>query len=209
MKQPTQETERELLRATSPGTLALAFAAVLVLGAALVFVWSGVTTASGRIAATTTNDSSLISAVSIDLAVESSAETASTGLLLDAAGLYPGLVVERCFGVTYWGNPSDVPIRLTGRPEGGSGLEAFIETVVELGVGNDPACSDFGANETIFSGRLLELWNRHGSFETGLPLIDSADSGATTWVRISVEVVDDNNAQDLTTAFWLIMEARP
>ena len=61
----------------------------------------------------------------------------------------------------------------------------------------------------LFGGTLLELWNRHDSFSSGLPVIAAAGDGDSVWLRISIEVVDDNDAQDLTTAFWLTLEARP
>ncbi len=166
-----QTNERETQRTTSLVSAALALGSILVLVAAGVFVWSGVTTASGRIAATTSNESSLLTAASIDLVVEGSDEATSTGLLLDASGLYPGLVVERCLGVTYWGSPSDVPLRMSGRAGGGDGLEAFIDATIETGTGSDPDCADFDTSETLFEATLLEFWERHGSFETGLPLM--------------------------------------
>ena len=47
-----------------------------------------------------------------------------------------------------------------------------------------------------------------GDFESGVDLIPAADDGATTTVRLSVEVRSDNQAQGLTTEFWIIVEAR-
>lgn len=195
--------------ATSLGFIALAIGSLLVIIAAGVFVWSGVTTASARIATTTSNESSLLTAAAIDLVVDAGSEVASTGLLIDAGGLYPGLRLERCFEVTYFGNAADVPIRLFGRAGAGTGLEAFIDATIDVGSGSDNECSDFKGRATLFDDTLLELWNRHGSFAAGLPLISSASDGESTFVRVTVEVLDDNQAQDLTTAFWLTIEARP
>lgn len=189
--------------------IALTLGSLVVIFAAGYFVWTGVVAASGRIAATTSNDSSFISAATIDLVVDAGEEAASTGLLIDAAGLYPGLVMERCFAVTYTGVLDQVPVRLFGRPGGGTGLEAYIETTVESGSGSDNECGDFTPNATLFADTLLNLWSRHGSFDTGIPVIAAAEDGASRWIRVTVEVVDDNDAQDLTTAFWLTLEARP
>lgn len=183
--------------------------ALLVLLAGAYVVWAGTSTASGRIAASTSNESSFIAAGAIDLTVDAGEGAASTGLLIDAAGLYPGLRVERCFAVSYAGTLQGVPVRLFGQPGGGTGLEAFIDTEIERGSGTDNECGDFSATATLFEGTLLALWEQHGSFDRGVPVIEAADDGATTWVRIAIEVVDDNDAQALTTAFWLTLEARP
>lgn len=209
MTHASDTTDRTETSRPRLGFVALAVGSLLVLGAAFVFVWSGVTTASARISATTSNDSSLITAAVVDLVVDGGAEAASTGLLIDAADLYPGRVVERCFEVTYRGTPIGVPVRLFGRSGGGTGLEAYLDTTVEVGVGSSNECEDFDQQRTLFDNTLLELWNRHGSFESGIPLIEAAQDGSTEWVRITVQVADDNRAQDLTTTFWLTLEARP
>lgn len=189
--------------------IALAGTSITVIVAAVVLAWSGITTASGRFSASTTNESSLVTAASVDLVVDGGADVASTGLLIDADGLYPGLRLERCFDVTYRGNAGDVPVRMFGQPGGGTGLEAFIDTTVGIGTGSDHECADFVEQDSVFAGTLLDLWNRHGEFDSGLHLIDSASDGQGTWVRVTVEVVDDNDAQERTTAFWLTIEARP
>ena len=202
-------TETSEASQTRLGFVALALASLLVLGAAVVFVCSGVTTASARIAATTSNDSSLLTAATVDLVVDGGAEVASTGLLIDAAGLYPGIVVERCFEVTYWGSADVVPIRMFGQLGNGSGLESFINTTVEIGTGTQTSCGDFVPSSQLFDDTLADLWTRHASFDSGLTVIDAAQSGAGTWMRVTIEVIDDNDAQDLTTTFWLTLEARP
>lgn len=194
---------------TTVGLVALALGCLIVLGAAAVFVWSGVSTASARIAATTSNDSSLVLAASVDLVVSNGDEASSAGLLIDADGLYPGLLIERCIEVTYWGELTDVPVHMFGTPSGGTGLEAYVLTTVETGKASSNECADFSPGRSLFDGTLLELWNEHSSFENGIRIIDQADNGAQTWVRISVELADDNAAQDLSTAFWLTLEARP
>ena len=189
--------------------VALGFVSVLVIASAAVLAWSGITTASGRISASTSNESSLVTAASIDLVVNGGGDVASTGLLIDADGLYPGLRLERCFEVSLVGNATDVPIRMFGQTGGGTGLEVFIDATIDVGRGVDHSCSDFAADAVLFSDTLDDLWNQHGSFESGLPLANAASDGESSWVRVAVEVVDDNRAQDLTTAFWLTIEARP
>lgn len=200
--------EREESPAASLGILALALGCLAVFFAVGLFVWSGVTTASARISASTSNESSLLTAASIDLVVEGSDDVAATRLAIDAAGLYPGLQMERCFAVTYLGTAEAVPVRLFGQPDDGTGLEQFIDTKVELGTGTDLECSDFDLTRSIFENSLVMLWDTHGSYDAGLELMGAAADGETTWVRVTVEVVDDNRAQGLTAAFWLTIEAR-
>lgn len=204
----THEAEKED-ETPSLRVLALGLASFAVIIAGALFVWSGVTTASGRIAATTRNDSSLLTAAEIDLVVDGGSEVASSGLLIDAAGLYPGLQLQRCFEVTYLGTAEGVPVRLFGQAGEGSGLEAFIDTRVDLGTGSQNGCGDFVPVDEVFTGTLASLWERHNSFESALPLMTAALDGESSWVRVSVEVMDDNEAQELTTSFWLVIEARP
>lgn len=201
-------TERDVRAAPLRKFVAPAVALIIILSGVF-FVWSGVVTASARFSASTSNESSFISAAAIDLNVDAGEDAASTGLLIDAAGLYPGLRIERCFVVSYTGALDDVPVRLFGRAGGGTGLEAYIDATIEQGAGSDNQCSDFTSSGVLFDDTLRTLWDRHGSFAAGLPIIEAADDGSSAWVRISIEVVDDNDAQDLTTAFWLTLEARP
>ena len=52
------------------------------------------------------------------------------------------------------------------------------------------------------AGWLLDVWQLIQAWD------DVADGDATT-VRLTFRLVDDNRAQGLDTAFWLVFEARP
>ena len=185
----------------------------LAFGAALVAVVGGVRTASGRFAGTTRNEGSLLSAATIDLRVTAAIDgddiASVEALALDAANLVPGDVVQRCMVVGYSGVVDDVDVRMTGRIDGGSGLDAHLDAEVDLGTGSDPACSDFARNRSSWAGTLDELAAQHGGFETGLELMTGADDGDSVTIRVRLALQDDDRAQGLDTGFWFELEVRP
>ncbi len=191
------------------GTVALGLLLLSVLVAAGAFVWSGVNTATARIAGSTTSDGSLFAAGTIDLVLQPDTEMSAVGLLINAEGLYPGLVIERCLPLTYHGTVDAVPVRGHGSSTGGTGLEQYLKTEVEVGSGSSVECDDFEASTSAFSGSLGQLWQQHGSFPEGFELIPAANDGDSVTLRVSVEVASDDAAQGLTTEFWIILEARP
>lgn len=196
---PTGPTTRA--RAKEAATIA-AFL-VLIASAGLVGL-AAFDTAGARISDSTNNQSNLFEAAEIDLDIGG-----DTSLLFDADRLYPGLVLERCIEIAYIGSLDEIDIRLSARRDGGDGLELWIETSIETGTGTDPECADFARRDTVFDGRLGDVWASHPTFATGLPIGDGVDSGFETTLRVTAEVVDDNAAQSLTTDFWMTVEARP
>lgn len=180
----------------------------MVLLAAGAVAFSTVTTASARFAASTSNESSLFAAAEIDLVVDNG-DGAAARLLVDADGLYPGLVVERCLVVTHRGSLEGVDVRLHVAPGSDTGLARFLRTEVELGEGVDAECGDFEAAESQFSGTLSELLADHGSFPQGIDLMSDAGDEQSITLRVSFEVESDDRAQGLSTDFMATLEARP
>jgi hypothetical protein len=179
--------------------------AVLVLAAAGIVGFAAFDSASARISGSTDNASNVFEAARIDLQVD-----APEGLLFNADGLYPGLVVERCIQVALIGSADDIDIRLMSSREGAAaGLEQFVETTITLGEGSDPDCTDHVATHTIFDGRLDTIWEQHGDFAAGLAIAAGVADGFETTMRVTATLVDDDAAQGLTTDFWLTFEARP
>lgn len=205
----------ELTERTTPTfvVLALAVGCFVVLGAGLVLLWSGATTASARFSASTENESSFVNAAFVDLIVDGESDVAQSSLQFDASNMYPGLVIERCIEVTYRGDPTGAEIRLFGVPEPIGGalgeLDQYVMTTVERGAGGGSDCTGFSPINRLFEGTLRQLWTTHGAFTEGLPISDSADDLWTARVRIALEVADDNRAQGLGFSFWLTLEARP
>ncbi len=134
----------------------------------------------------------------------------SSGLAMDADNLVPGQQIHRCIQVGYSGGVDDVSVRLFGRAEDGSGLERFLDTEVDVGVGTSTDCTDFVAStDRSFEGSLEELWHRHTDFASGIVLDDQLADGQSFTIRIAVALADDDRAQGLATAFWLMFEVRP
>lgn len=201
---PTDESNR----AMRFGFVALVGGCCAVSVAIVILIWSSVTTASARFSGSTSNESSLFEAAVVDVIV-GSPDADVTELRIDAEGLYPGLVVERCLPVRFSGSIDDVAIRLIGQKQGGSGLEDFVRTEVQIGTGTDNECTDFVPEQTAFQGTLGELWSQHGDFANGLDILEAATDGDTATVRIQVEVESDDRAQGLTSEFSVLIEARP
>ncbi|MEZ5227832.1 MAG: hypothetical protein R2710_14500 [Acidimicrobiales bacterium] len=182
-----------------------AIAAPIVVVAAGVLAWSVGTTASGRVSASTDNRSSLFTSAVVDLEV---ATGQATQLLFDVDGLYPGRVETSCVEVTYTGS-LDADVRLHGRATGGTGLDDYLATTIELGRMATGDCESFVADEALFDERLSGLTARHGSYEQGIRLAAAMTPGEQLALRASVSVLDDDAAQGLGSEFWVIVEARP
>lgn len=61
----------------------------------------------------------------------------------------------------------------------------------------------------LFLGRLSDLHQRYDSYARGLVVETTAQPGDTVVLRAAASLVDDNEAQGLTTDFFLTVEARP
>lgn len=218
---PNSSTSTRRGASASVRELAGAVAATAVLAIVLLVVVGGMRTASSRFAGTTTNENSLLSAATIDVSLVGSSDdgvadgdggdTSAGGarLAIDVANLLPGDSVERCLRVGYSGAIDDVQVRAMGRSEGGTGLDRYLDTEVELGDGDDPECGDFVGATTAFAGTLSALSTEHGDFGAGVPLLVGAADGDAVTVRVRIELRNDNRAQGLDSQFWIVVEARP
>lgn len=183
---------------------AVVVGALAVLSAAATVTVSAVDVAQGRFSGTTDNVGSLFSTAVVDLELGADDATSTASLLIDARNLTPIDEVVRCVAVRSTGSLEDARILLSGTLAGGSGLERYIVTGVDLGAGADPECSDYVSSETIFTGTLLELAER----PEPLVLLSDVAAGSATTVRLSFRLLDDDRSQGLDTEFWLSFEAR-
>ncbi|MEL6981059.1 MAG: hypothetical protein AAFO29_01410 [Actinomycetota bacterium] len=116
---------------------AIIASSVLVLGAALLLLWSVVTTSTAQLSASTSGSGSFSAGT-----VELDQPETSVALLFDADGLYPGRQVRSCVSIAYEGSvPAD--IRLHAAWSGGTGLEEHVE--LRLVQATDGTCSEDGA----------------------------------------------------------------
>lgn len=209
--------------------VALVAVALAVTSLAAVAAVSNIDTALARFSAATTNEGSWFEAGAIEISTapidrggsgpdrsgdgssrdpdDQDAERAA--LAIDAEGLAPGRVIERCILTSYGGSIDDARIRLFGRRDGGSGLERYLDTVVEVGRGDDRECGDFEPERDVFAGTLGDLHARHDGWANGLTIAEGLSNGDAVTMRVALEVLSDNRAQGLDTEFWLVLEARP
>ncbi|MEZ5410631.1 MAG: hypothetical protein R2761_21570 [Acidimicrobiales bacterium] len=197
------------------GSVAPGLGAAATLAALGLLGWSAATTASARIAGSTDAAGSLLQAASVSLERDGSAPGGglASDLLVDAHGLFPGVVVERCLPVRYSGSLDDVPLVLSARITGGTGLERYVDTVVTVGTGTDPDCADFSnrsgpGSATAWTGTLAALTSGHPGYERGLDLARLADGQAVT-IRFRFELQPDDGAQGRSAAVHLRFEVRP
>jgi hypothetical protein len=177
-------------------------AVAIVLVALMIFVWNAVQTSGARVNATTSTES-IFSAGTVELAQIGSV----VELLFDVNNLYPGKEVVGCVEIEYRGSvPADV--RLHARSLGGTGLEEYVD--VEIALLRSATCeeAEVRPQSAMFDGALADVELRHGSYKDGLRLGEMTASDSVV-VRVLAQLMDDNEAQGLTTEFSMTVEARP
>ncbi len=166
-------------------------------------------TSRARVSATTGNESNLFASGNIDVEAN-----APHRLLLSHEGLYPGLVVESCFEVSYKGSIDAVDVRFFGELTTDDGLADLLQVAVWTGTGAvDATCDEFTADgEPRFVGSVARLWSSHPDFESGLALLDDAHPDDHLAVRVRATIPDGDGAdaaQGRSTDFVAVVEARP
>lgn len=175
--------------------------ALLVVGAAVVLVISGVRTSQAEVTASTSS-TGLFSAGSVDIRQVGD----SVELLFDEELLYPGSKVDACVVVAYRGSiPADV--RLHGLAVGGTGLDEHIQFDVWLT--EDPCPVADPPGRPLFDRTLADLWRTHGSYDTGLRLGTDWSTDSQVTLVATAELLDDPEIAGLYTDFYLVVEARP
>jgi hypothetical protein len=187
--------------------LVVAIVSVMLLGSIGVVAYSAIETSGARVAASTSTEG-LLSAGSVVI----SRPEEPTALFFDADELYPGAEVRGCVVLRYDGT-ADATLRISAQPEGGSGLDEYID--LRLVALADNACPDDGevADTTdardVYDGQLDDFWKQHRDFATGLDLGPAMSMGDDIAIEATVVVVDDNRAGGLDTVLSFTIEARP
>ena len=171
----------------------------------MVVAVEAVRTSSARVSATTRAHGSLAAGT-----VELGRPGEPAALLFDAAGLYPGKVIEGCTTIAYGGSvPVELRVSVLDRERGA--LDPFVD--VELIAERGGSCDDDGAATTqpvvVFDGLLSQLRAGHRDFTSGLTLAGSLETGERVTVRSRTAVVDDDRAGGLETEVAFSFEARP
>ena len=127
--------------------------------------------------------------------------------LFAVPALAPGATVTRCIRVSYTGSlPADVHLYSA---TGGSGLDRYLDTTVEVGTGgNATSCNGFVPTSVLFTGTMQALGAAHTNFSNGLAGFDGATDPSARTYRVSATLRDDQAAQNLTATLDLVWEAQ-
>jgi hypothetical protein len=163
-------------------------ALVLVLGTA------AVRTTSASFTASTVNEGSTWSARTVVLDDDDGGDA-----LFNLVDMWPGQSHETCLNVLYKGGRDGV-IQLFANIDGGTGLEQFLELVVEAARTSGSGCDDFAEAEEVYRGRLSEFADLHDGYRTGVGdwVADGGGEPQQRAYRFTVTLEDDNRAQELT-----------
>ncbi|MFN3218827.1 MAG: hypothetical protein ACE367_20220 [Acidimicrobiales bacterium] len=172
---------------------------IAVIVAAGALVWSAVATSSARVSATTETVGFFRSGT-VELQQESSAQR----FLFDADGLYPGSTIEGCVDIAYTGSLAGT-MRAYATPAATTGLDRFVDMTLEVA----PDCASDASGSVVFTGSLMDFWQTHDSFATGLTIEPRAQTGDTVGLRAVAVVRDDNRAQGRVVEFSMLVEVRP
>ena len=170
------------------------------LAAAVALVIGGIRTSLAEVTASTSS-TGLFSAGSIEL------EQVGEGveLLFDEDLLYPGVKADACVEVVYRGSvPADV--RVYAQPLGGTGLDQYIR--FELWTSNRPCPGGEPAGAPLFGETLLDFWQTHGDYRSGVDL-GRLEQDQTVTMMARAELFDDADAAGRYTDFAIVVEARP
>lgn len=195
--------------------LLYALSGIVIVLSAVVMVFSAITTSSARVAASTGSSGFFASGE-----VVLNQPGRPVDVLFDTDELYPGVEVTGCVIVEYDGTVP-VEIRVHGRAEAGTGLDAYLDLV--LVADQHGLCPEDGSEEgredgdaatgrtlvEVYRDRLSGLWERHSSYGSGIVIATDVVQGDRVALHGTASLVDDNQAQGLMTEFVIVIEARP
>lgn len=157
---------------------------------------------------TTDNTANSISASSIQLVDDDSGSAMFT-----ATGMKPGDTLTKCIQVTYNGDITPAtPIKLYRNAAfTGTGLEDYLDLVIEIGTGGSSAsCVGFTPSSTLSTGsRLADFESTYTNYASALSTAwTPTGAGQARTFRFSLALQDNNAAQGLNSTFGFTWEAR-
>ena len=176
-----------------------------VLGALVIAVLLTFQTSRAAFNSTTENGSNTFGAGTVTLSDDDSGST-----MFILSGMKPGDSATKCINVTYGGSlPADVKLYGT---VAGTGLAAFLDTVVEVGTGaaggSSTSCTGFSSSSTLHSGTLAAFGAANTNYGNGLGGFSGATNPTTRSYRIAVTLQDANAAQGLDATATFTWEAQ-
>lgn len=179
----------------------------IIISAAIVAV-ATVQTSSARFAARTTNEGNLFTSAAVNIDVDSdSPADRQAELFLDGSGLYPGRELENCLRIVDLSSVSNLDVRLFAPLIEGE-LGRFFKLTISMAQTVDDECAPVESGPLVFAGTLAEFAAQYDSFSNGLEL-EQAANGKDIALLVTGALVDENEAQGLTVAYDILLEARP
>ena len=127
--------------------------------------------------------------------------------MFEVTNMAPLDVVTNCIVVTYAGTLLPADVVLYG-VSGGSGLDAYLDLVVEEGAGGIfNNCSGFSGS-AIYTGTLADFAVAHTNFGNGAGGWSPSANPESVTYRFTVTLQDDNAAQTLGATATFTWEAQ-
>lgn len=130
--------------------------------------------------------------------------------LFSVGNMAPGDTVTKCINVQYDGSivPAGVDLYVADGGLGGTGLGAYLNLTVELGTGGTFAdCTGFSGS-SVYTGTLAGFAADHTDFATGTGSWAASSTGDDRTYRFTLELQDDNDAQNLGASVAFTWEAQ-
>jgi hypothetical protein len=131
--------------------------------------------------------------------------------MFNATAMAPGDTSTECIVVTYEGTLVPADVVLYG-VSGGTGLDAYLDVVIEEGsggvFGDCTALGGFTLNSTPFTNTLANFSATHTNFGNGITGWSPAANPESKTYRITVTLQDNNAAQGLNGTATFTWEAQ-
>ena len=124
-----------------------------------------------------------------------------------ATGMTPGNPLVECIEVTYSGTAVPANIRMYGTSSGA--LASYLDMTIEVGTGGTSAsCTGFSSTTTIYSGTLSNFSSTRTNWTSGLATFTAASNPTVRTLRFTVDVQNDDLAQNKSATASLTWEAQ-
>ena len=157
---------------------------------------------------TTTNSGNAFAAGTVVISDNDSASA-----MFNTSGMQPGTVDTSCILVTYSGSLTAAAIKMYGTTSfTGTNLAPYLDVDIDLGTGTGATafddCTGFSKTSDLYAGTLSNYSATYTNWASGLAVWNPSSTPESNWVRFSVTLQDDNNAQGADASATFTWEAQ-